>query len=82
MRTTIFLGLILLCAASCSSNGGSRDIPDHGLTQCSQPRPQVCTREYVPVCGRRASSEWKTYSNACAACSDWGVVGYKLNACG
>ncbi|MDH3671133.1 MAG: hypothetical protein OES46_08190 [Gammaproteobacteria bacterium] len=82
MRTTILSGLILLCAVSCSSNRGSRDILDHGLTECAQPRPEVCTREYVPVCGRRAGREWKTYSNACTACSDYGVVGYKPNACG
>ncbi|UCB55409.1 MAG: hypothetical protein JSW45_02455, partial [Thiotrichales bacterium] len=54
------------------------------LTICTEPRPQVCTMDYTPVCGLRNSSaedEWKTYSNACGACSDATVVGYRPGAC-
>lgn len=55
--------------------------------QCKNPRPQYCTREYLPVCAKRdtgircvttpcPSTREKTYSNACTACSDSKVYGY------
>ena len=40
--------------------------------------------DYTPVCGLRniaGKKEWKTYSNACSACSDSTVTGYKKDAC-
>jgi hypothetical protein len=52
-------------------------------------RPEICTREYLPVCGLReveaadgaTSREWKTYSTGCTACSDPSVIGYVEGAC-
>lgn len=52
----------------------------------------MCTREYFPVCATRdtgvrcvttpcPSSEEKTYSNGCTACSDVKVLEYRLGAC-
>ena len=60
--------------------------------ECEEPRPEVCTREYRPVCalvdtGIRCvttpcpASEWKLYGNACTACSDADVVGYRRGEC-
>jgi len=60
--------------------------------QCGDPRPQMCTREYRPVCASRdtgvrcvttpcPSKEWQTYGNACDACSDKAVSGYREGAC-
>ena len=40
--------------------------------------------DYTPVCGLRnvaGKEEWKTYSNACSACSNPAVTGYKKYAC-
>ena len=48
---------------------------------CAEPRPTACTMEYAPVCATRdtgircittpcPSSEQKTFSTACTACSD------------
>ena len=62
------------------------------LNICNDPRPQMCTREYRPVCadvdtGVRCikapcpSTKRKTYSNACTACSDSKVYGYTLGVC-
>jgi len=51
---------------------------------CKDPRPEICTMDYTPVCGLQLVSgteQWKTYSNACTACSDSTVVGYKKDAC-
>lgn len=62
------------------------------LTQCRDPRPEMCTREYKPVCANRdtgvrcvttpcPSTEWRTYGNACDACSDKAVTGYRAGTC-
>lgn len=73
--------LTLLSLIGCNAN----DVPDKtgadpNLIQCTGPRPQVCTYEYRPVCGRRESA-WKTYGNACSACADEKVSGYKSGEC-
>jgi hypothetical protein len=61
-------------------------------TTCTNPRPQACTMDYTPVCATRdtgircvttpcPSSEKKTYSNGCGACSDPKVSEYVQGAC-
>lgn len=71
--------------------GGSAATPD-SYTQCTEPRPTMCTREYRPVCadvdtGIRCvttpcdSSKKKTYSTGCTACADPKVLGYAPGAC-
>jgi hypothetical protein len=60
--------------------------------ECSEQRANMCTRQYLPVCATRdtgvrcvttpcPSSEQKTYSNGCEACTDAKVLGYVANAC-
>jgi hypothetical protein len=60
--------------------------------ECAEPRSPICTQDYRPVCGLRDtgircvttpcdSTEWKTYSNACTACSDASVARYRPGAC-
>lgn len=64
------------------------------LEMCSEEqRPEMCAQFYKPVCGQlkdsaekasaeqQLDSEWKTYGNACTACADHQVVGYKPGAC-
>ena len=59
-----------------------------GLIKCKDPRPEVCTREFRPVCAKKdngircvttpcPSTDDVTYSNACTACSDPDVIAYK-----
>jgi len=50
-------------------------------TICTDPRPQVCTMDYRPVCGERKDGSRKTYSNGCTACSDHEVIGYIEGEC-
>ena len=63
-----------------------------GFAQCVEPRPELCTQDFVPVCAARDtgmrcvttpcdSLELSTYGNACSACSDPDVVGYGNGAC-
>ena len=51
------------------------------LVACEEPRPQLCTMQYDPVCGHTASNQYQTYSNACSACSDASVSGHSPGAC-
>lgn len=48
---------------------------------CSDPRPEMCTMEYQPVCGFYLDNSSKTYPNACTACSDKNVVRYIKDEC-
>ena len=72
MNRKLWGGLGLLAtgfAAGCQS-----DAPRNDLTLCPEPRPQICTREYMPVCGyNSADDSWKTYGNPCSACADSAV---------
>ena len=62
------------------------------LVVCSEPRPQICTHDYKPVCASRdtgircvttpcPTTENITYSNGCAACSDKRVISYQPGSC-
>lgn len=66
--------------------------PPTGFAQCIEPRPELCTQDYRPVCGLRGtgvrcvttpceSTERLTYGNSCSACSDRDVVGYTQGVC-
>jgi hypothetical protein len=64
--------------AGCIHAGGA---DDSGLTACTDPRPQMCTMEYNPVCGMLRGGGEKTYSTGCTACSDSAVTGYRAGEC-
>ena len=51
------------------------------ITVCTEPRPQICTREYLPVCAIKKDGAEKTYATGCTACSDKQVVSYREGAC-
>ena len=53
----------------------------NSLTHCTEPRPQICTREYRPVCAQLQNGRSKTYATACTACADSDVAGYVGGAC-
>ena len=62
--------------------GCQTDAPRNDLAMCTDPRPQICTREYMPVCGHVGYDDsWKTYGNACSACGDPAVDGWMAGAC-
>lgn len=65
----------------------------HRVVDCPELRPEMCTMDYKPVCATRdtgvrcvttpcPSTEHRTYSNGCSACSDEKVISYRLDACG
>jgi len=76
--------LIAFLLLSAITSGCSATKADKDITICTDPRPEICTMDYTPVCGLRnvaGKEELKTYSNACSACSDPTVTGYKKDAC-
>ena len=50
-------------------------------TGCEDPRPEVCTMDYRPVCATRYDGSSKTYSNGCGACSDANVNSWVEGVC-
>ena len=50
-------------------------------TQCSDPRPQVCTMEYNPVCATLVAGGVKQYASGCNACADDAVSSYMPDVC-
>ena len=97
MRLRLALLLpIALAGLACSGTAGERPAPGDGaggdVVECVPPRPEMCTRDWRPVCGRRdtgvrcvttpcPSWETKTYGNACSACADPGVHGWRPGEC-
>ena len=81
--TLAFVALTVLLAVSCSPETNNSDSPSakSGFTACEEPRPQVCTAHYDPACGALRDGTYKTYSNACSACSDAAVAGHRPGAC-
>lgn len=84
MRTTFFRQITgLLCLLfwfSGCANDSTPAIHDN-LTMCPEERPQICTREYNPVCAQLADQTMKTYATGCTACADQQVTGWMAGAC-
>jgi hypothetical protein len=67
-----------LAMAGCNS---SPPAPVISGTQCTEPRPQVCTMEYAPVCATRTGGARADYSSGCNACADDAVSSYEQGQC-
>lgn len=87
----ILIALPLLGLA-CSAGGEAGSARDPGYVECVVPRPELCSQDHRPVCGLRnngvrcattpcPSWERKSYSNACVACADGAVYGWRPGAC-
>jgi hypothetical protein len=51
------------------------------MNLCEEPRPQICTMDYRPVCGTLSDGSVKTYANGCGACGDANVVSWVEGEC-
>ena len=76
-----FCFLALLAAFSGCAAQSPDSMAPSSATVCEEPRPQVCTMEYLPVCGNLSAGGMKTYSNACSACSDAAVAAWVEGEC-
>jgi hypothetical protein len=82
-RTPLTGSAILLSLAALLSACASVSTADKlsGLTDCPEQRPQICTREYNPVCGHLADASTQTYATGCTACADPTVIGWVAGEC-
>lgn len=89
---TLLLVASLILLTSCANSQPKVERNQAAYIKCKDPRPQICTREYRPVCATRdtgvrcvttpcLATELKTYGNACSACGDSKVLGYRAGAC-
>ena len=72
----LLLGLVG-CASVPSGETGNAG----AANVCEDPRPQVCTADYRPVCGTLGDASVKTYSNSCSACGDANVTSWVEGEC-
>ena len=79
--------------ASRKSKESTLKFPPQPYVGCPSERPEVCTRELMPVCATRdngircitapcPSTDKVNYANACTACADPRVYGYRPGVCG
>ena len=72
-------GGLVLWLAGCAS--APQVAPDAYDVACEDPRPEICTLDYRPVCAVHDDGSESTASNGCGACSDPTVIGYRKGAC-
>lgn len=80
MRHIFFLFLVIALGA-CSGHRRSTPIGAELHQTCPEPRGQVCTQEYAPVCAFLDKGQRTQYSNGCSACSNPLVKGYIAGPC-
>jgi len=84
-RRTAFVvaAMWLTVSAGCATSPPAAERGDgaDNFISCQEPRPEICTMDYLPVCGALQSGDKKTYANACVACSDTAVNGYTKSVC-
>ena len=51
------------------------------MIRCTEPRPEMCTQEYLPVCANLKNGTKQTYASGCVACSDANVVSFRPDPC-
>jgi Kazal-type serine protease inhibitor domain len=68
-----------LSSAGCADDTPKLTVPT--LAFCSEPRPQMCTELYQPVCGVTKAGQQQTYGNACTACTHPEVIRYTPGEC-
>jgi len=95
IKNLIYILLLIaspMLLVSCANSQPKVEQGEASYKKCKDPRPQICTREYRPVCATRdtgvrcvttpcPATELKTYGNACSACGDSKVLGYRPGAC-
>ena len=69
---------IALATAGCTHTG---TVEKDSITACTDPRPQICTMQYDPVCGTLDDGSEQTYSTDCTACSDAAVTQHRPGEC-
>lgn len=78
MNVKLLSILLLITITACTVKP---DPKNNNIVSCKDPRPQMCTMDYNPVCGFISPNQIKTFSNGCGACSDSKVLSHTNNVC-
>lgn len=74
-----------LVATACATDGKPGDAEATKAApasfNCSEPRPQVCTMIYAPVCAEYDDGSSETLASACNACAVATVTAYAKGPC-
>ena len=81
MSRNILIAVISLLLGACASGSPDKASAVAGVTVCEEPRPQVCTMDYTPVCATLQDGSVKTYPNGCGGCADVNVKSWVPDAC-
>ena len=73
--------MIMLTGLALAGCNSSPPAPVVSGTPCTEPRPQVCTMEYAPVCATLVKGGTADYSSGCNACADDAVSSYEQGQC-
>ncbi|WP_020588746.1 hypothetical protein [Desulfobacter curvatus] len=78
----IFAFVIVSISSGCVDAAQKKQSgPNENMVVCKEPRHDICTKEYRPVCGHFSDGTVKTFSNPCTACSNKNVVGFTHGPC-
>lgn len=82
----VFIALLLVaCTDDNSVPRNSSEVVDDVFSKqnqiCEDPRPEMCTMDYRPVCGLDSKGNENTFSNGCSACSNKFILSYQSGAC-
>ncbi|MBE9540348.1 MAG: hypothetical protein IMF06_14790 [Proteobacteria bacterium] len=77
---TLLVAVAAIILTACANGPVSEPASPPG-TACTDPRPQVCTMEYNPVCATLAAGGSKQYASPCNACADDAVSAYLQGPC-
>jgi hypothetical protein len=76
------LASVALLATACATAPPAPVEPEApAFSACKDPRPQVCTMIYAPVCATHADGHLETHASACNACADDTALTYVNGAC-
>jgi hypothetical protein len=81
IKRNLLIASISFLLGACASGTPDKALAIEGAVVCKDPRPQVCTMDYTPVCATLPDGSVKTYSNGCGACADASVKSWVADAC-
>jgi hypothetical protein len=81
MIRSILIAATCLSLGACASGSPDKALALESATVCEDPRPQICTMDYIPVCATLENGSVQTYSNGCGACADASVKFWVADAC-
>jgi hypothetical protein len=76
MRSVCGIAVLILLSAC----AGAPVVPEDAIP-CTEPRPLVCTMEFLPTCAVLSAGGLKEFASPCTACADTAASSYVIGAC-